>query len=166
MDVQFLKISKRKNHEIEILEELFKEYYNSLFSNKLSDDLLQTLKSFVFYDVLKNEISLKEKEYYLIFCKNAPIGFFEYYMRKNVLYLNSIYIKKEFQNKKIGSDVIKFLENFANKNDLKSIVSFVFCEFKGVLSFFRSLDFQVVKQVVKYYGSGISIYCYEVEKEL
>lgn len=166
MKVEFLKVSQRKPSQIQILSDLFEEYFDILYSKILPIDTLKTLKSFVFADVLKDEIIFSEKEYYLILFDEVIVGFFEFVFEKEALYLNNIFIKKEYQNKNVGKKVLDFADDVALKNSFKTIVSYVPNELNDILNFFRKFDFQVIKQNVKYFGSGISIYCYKVEKEL
>ena len=166
MKVEFLKVSQRKPSQIQILSDLFEEYFDILYSKILPIDTLKTLKGFVFADVLKDEIIFGEKEYYLILFDEVIVGFFEFVFEKEALYLNNIFIKKEFQNKNVGKKVLDFTVEVALKNGFKTIASYVPNELNDILNFFRKFDFQVIKQNVKYFGSGISIYCYKVEKEL
>ncbi len=166
MKVDFKKVSQRKFAQIQALSDLFEIYFDILYSKILPIDVLKTLKSFVFSDVLKDEIFFGEKEYYLIFSGEIIVGFFEFVFEKDALCLNSIFIKKEFQNKNIGKKVLDFTVDVALKNNLKTVVSYVPNKLNDALNFFRKFDFQVIRQNVKYFGSGILIYCYKMEKEL
>lgn len=68
----------------------------------------------------------------------------------NVLLIDQMSIREEFQGKGIGSQAFEFIKDFANKQGIKRIHLDVWLENKEAVSFYSRLGFEPQRQVMEY----------------
>lgn len=166
MELKFKKVIQREHHYIEFIVDYFAKYFSSVYENILSDEQIALIQKFASYETIRNEIRSREKTFFLVFLKDTPIGFVELFSSNKTLYLDTIYLEGNYQNKNLSKNIMSYLEKYAKDNGLKEIVSFVCDKSQTCLSYFRSFGYKVIGHVAKYYGSGIYVNCYKIEKEL
>lgn len=81
----------------------------------------------------------------LVFLKNKFVGFFVYhiYQKKDVLLLNEIHILEK--NLGIGSNILNYLFDVCNKNNLSNLDLYVF-KGSNAINLYKKNGFEVIKE--------------------
>lgn len=114
MEVIIREIEERDYPEVTLL------LVNDLVNNKLSGDYIVP-----FLNKVKNDESYKS---FVAIVDNTVVGFISTlamlwaFSESANLYIQGLVVKKEFQNKGIGTKLLKYIENFAKSKEISSIL--------------------------------------------
>ena len=164
MCIEFQKVYIKNSNNLELLLDLLNQSYVDKYFDILSHKDLSIVSSFLKIDTIKNEIRYDNKTYYLLSCEENLIGYIELQVINEKLFLNNFYLVKEFCNMKYFSCVFEFIFKYCNDNKSENIISYIPIENVRYLNIYRKFGFCVTKQVARYFGSGIYVYCYQVER--
>lgn len=127
---------KIKNASGEDVKDVVDISYNSGYS-KLSKMRLRELFS--------KELKRKGHKFFIIKDKNNPIGYIALQEGKRKKEITYIEIKKKYQNKGIGSKLIKYIERYAKNKRYKEIGLEVWNKNFNALRFYNYHKFYTVK---------------------
>ncbi len=133
-----MKIRKAEKKDLKDIGKLMlKEFSKFPFNERVKlDAILKSLK-YYYYDA---EI------YVAVDKKICGVLVFqiELWWEGKVIIVQDLAIKKEFQNKKIGKELMNFLERFAKKNNIKKI-HFETNKKSSSISFYKKLGYKIKK---------------------
>ncbi len=135
-----------------LIEDVLKENFSSLFPQTY-----EYMLSFIDEDAIKEDIKLGGFLYYFIQDNGKNTGYLRYKIGKTQIYISSIYILKEFQNKGYG----KFALEKIKEHNMK-IVLYPPKDFNND-EFFIKEGFKKIKPTVLYLGSNHKINCTVME---
>lgn len=166
MELTFQKIHFKDLDKIEILIKLISSCYNEIYSNVLTFEKLNILKSFVKVNSIQDEIKFDNKFFYLIELNGKDVGFLEFFLTENSLQIANIFLIGKFKTFENYTTIFKYLEKNAIDNKCDNLLFYLNRQLQDTVNLLRACGFQIVKQVIRYFGSNIYIDCYVFEKEL
>lgn len=145
---------------------LVKELISTAYKNILDKEDLEEIFSFINVKSFRKASINNGDEYYLIKSKEKEAGFFQIRQVEDSLDIARIFIKKEFQNQKIGYKAFLKIIDFANKKNLKKITIYVNKDFKETQQAIQKWGFKGEKLTARYIGCDKYLYEYYYEYEL
>ncbi|MBW3019767.1 GNAT family N-acetyltransferase [Candidatus Woesearchaeota archaeon] len=110
-------------------------YQEGDFENFIQKTVKENMKEFFLknFGGWNDEVSKRqffeyfEKGFVYVFELNSiPVGYVTFVKEDETFYVNDFQVRKEFQQKGFGSEIMEFLEDFAKKNKGKEIKLLVF----------------------------------------
>lgn len=133
---------------IEIAEHSFKIHYKSIISEEQIEYMYEKMYS-------KDSIieQFKEGKSYILYFEDAnPIGFASYFFKEDGgLYLSKLYVKYEFKGKKIGSQLMSYIEKIGLKKQSNYIELNVNRKNESMY-FYKAKGFELYEKVDIAYG--------------
>lgn len=111
--------------------------YADLFEKAYLKSVTDGEKKHDFLDGLQNG----EKEHYIIYKNENPIGIIVISIRSAVMEINSLYLLSNFKREGIGSKAIKYVETVAEQCSVNTIVLWVLTDNKTARKFYENQGF-------------------------
>lgn len=153
-------------NSINIIESLAEEIWEEHYTDIIGEDQVRyMLDNFQSIEAIKKQIG-SGYEYYLIQAGNEPIGYICFKKQENELFLSKFYLKSSSRGKGYGKETIKFIEEFAKKNNLKKISLTVNKDNLNSIEAYKKFNFGIAESIVTDIGSGYVMDDYKMEKSL
>ena len=143
--------------DFDIFFEIFSEV-QSLHYDGMPDFFRPAKKDKVFYDYFDEVIKNEDKHLIIGFEKDEPFGYIYYLMtklpqtiyrkEKQILYINQLVVKKAYQKRGLGSELINHALNEARKRKISKIGLDVWLFNEGAMKFFRNQGFTAQNQIM------------------
>jgi len=83
---------------------------------------------------------IQNNEYFVIEDQNQIAGIMSLRKRKDKIHIETLAVKKDFQNKGLGSQLIEFAKDFAKENNFKTLQAYSFTQYQAE-GFYKKLGF-------------------------
>ncbi|MGI9547346.1 MAG: GNAT family N-acetyltransferase [Flavobacteriaceae bacterium] len=158
--------SVKDNAAIQIVvilaDEIWREHYSPIIGKKQVEYMLDNFQSL---NAIKTQI-VDGAQYYLIYYKDEPSGYFSFYLREDSLFLSKIYVKSSLRGKGLGAMAIRFIEDEAILKELPCISLTVNKNNRSSIDAYLRMGFKKIKPVVMDIGGGFVMDDYYLEKRL
>ncbi|MEG1613195.1 MAG: GNAT family N-acetyltransferase [Clostridia bacterium] len=142
--------------------EIWNEHYINIISKQQIDYMLNKYQS---YFAIKNAIN-SGYLYFIIVCNETPIGYFALRQDNLSMYLDKLYVLKEYRGQGISKFAIEYAENITLINEKKCIHLTVNKNNRGSILAYKSLGFNVESSVNTDIGGGFIMDDYQMYKFL
>ncbi|MBK1991579.1 GNAT family N-acetyltransferase [Campylobacter sp. 2018MI35] len=136
--MQNFAIQVLKEQELDILIELIKEFA----LHEIMQDEIKCNKENLYHSIFKTKVA----KAFLLKENNKTIGYMIYFytfssfLGANGIYLEDIYLKKEYRNKGYGKQVFKFLADICQKENLQRLEWLCLNDNKEGIKFYENLS--------------------------
>lgn len=140
-----IKIVNNKKFDNSIIKIAEKSFIYSRFTN--DPNLDREKAKLIYVDWTKNSFD-KENKYFVTYEEsNKSIGFIVFYISEGVATIELVAVDKEYQNKKIGKEMMIELERFLNevKDEVTLIKVGTQAENENAIRFYQNREFKLVK---------------------
>jgi len=149
---------KEKKEKIEISKASFKNiekifYFIKSYFKEIENIKLNTLKV---RKTIKNNLSNKTHQYFIIKFKNKEVGLIDVYFREKIADLCLIYILPQFRKLGIGKKAIKNVLKILKDKGIRKLLIEISNENKPSFNFFN-------KNIFKKFKTKIKSFIYEVK---
>lgn len=141
---------KLVNITSEFASDVFIDYYNDLIGNKQAKYMANL---FLSSEAIKDLIN-KGAIFKLAMNNNEPIGFIEYILEKDKLFLSKLYVRKDLRHKGIGKMMLEDCIRFAKQNNRNSIYLTVNKGNTPSIDIYNHIGFKQIDSVVNDIGNG------------
>jgi aminoglycoside 6'-N-acetyltransferase I len=94
---------------------------------------------------------ITNKEYFVLEQDGAVVAIMSLKKRKNKVSIDTLAVKKEFQGKGLGSQLVEFAKQYAKDNGFKSLHAYSFAEYNAV-NFYLKQSFEYFDRTREYNG--------------
>lgn len=163
--INFIKINN--DSDIQKLAVLADKIWHEAFSGILTvEQINYMLEKFQSFEALKNVIEKKGYEYFFICDGDEIVGYTGLQETGGKLFLSKLYISKQSRGKKIASRTFDFIEEFAEKRNLKSIWLTVNRNNTHAIEVYKAEGFEVVREQKTDIGNGFVMDDFVFDKNL
>ncbi len=141
-----------------LARQIVKEHYDPIIGSEQNDYMI---------DMFQSEAGIAQQlergdEMFFVNQDNTHIGYFAFYRRGNELYLNKLYLKKEYRGLGLSKSIIKFIAERAAAMNLGSITLNV-NKHNGSIEIYRRLGFKIIRSEKNSIGHGYFMDDYVME---
>ncbi len=97
------------------------------------------------------EKQINKGEYFISKNNNEIVGIMSFRQRQNIMYIETMAIIKEFQNKGIGTQFINFAQKYTKDNNLNTLRAYTFYQY-NTKEFYLKKGFNLLNKPGKYGG--------------
>lgn len=158
-------IRKAKLAEIELLQELVtKTFVEAWTAYEKPEDIISYVDKYFNNERIKEELSDESMIYFIIYSNSLPAGYVkleggaqpESYILEKPMALHRLYVKKEFQGRKLGSMLIEEAITTARKKGYKTLWLGVWNKNLGATRLYKQFGFEIFGHYQFIMGSSIS----------
>lgn len=165
MNITFEKVLTKE--QIEVLAQTANVVWHDAFKDILSLEQIEyMIDKFQSYPAFKKSINKDNYQYFFIKDGNTILGYTGLQIQQNKLFLSKLYILKEYRGKKVATKSFEFIEEFAKKNNLKSVWLTVNKYNYHAIEVYKHTGFIKTKDLVTDIGNGFIMDDYVFEKEI
>lgn len=143
----------------EFASEVFIDYYNDLIGNKQAKYMANL---FLSTEAIKDLIN-KGAIFKLAMNNNEPIGFIEYVLEENKVFLSKLYVRKDLRHKGVGKMMLEDCIRFAKQNNRNSIYLTVNKGNVPSINVYNHIGFKQIDSVVNDIGNDYVMDDYVME---
>ena len=152
--------------QFQLIEKLAKiiwhEHYPSILSIEQIDYML---KSFNSVEAFKNHSKSGSLFFYMTY-NHEVVGYMAITPESNFLFINKLYILKDFRGKGLAKKTMQFIEAKAKILSLSSIVLFVNKYNTNSILAYEKMGFVKIKSMITNIGNGFVMDDFEMEKTI
>ncbi len=146
----------------ELATTIWKEHYTDIIGSRQVDYML---KKYQTVEAIKDQIE-EGALYYLITHQGYTVGYLSFYKKTDCLFLNKIYILREWRGKGIGKKTMHYLETTAEYLGYSCISLTVNKNNKTAIKAYEKIGFKQVRDIVIDIGNDFVMDDYIMGKEL
>lgn len=152
--IEFIPVkTNEQQHRVELLaREIFHEHYGEYMD---SDHVEFYLNKYLTVSATKEKIE-KGFHYYLMHFEQHPIGFIAIQQTENTLLIFKLYVLKRHRANKIGDVAMKYISDFAVKNNAEKIELYVNENNFRAQKFYERYGFSREGEMSHHYENGHS----------
>lgn len=134
----------------EFASDVFIDYYNGLIGNKQATYMANLfLSSKAIQDLIDKGAIFK-----LAMNNNEPIGFIEYVLEENKVFLSKLYVRKDLRHTGIGKMMLEDCIRFAKQNNRNTIYLTVNKGNTPSIDIYNHIGFKQIDSMVNDIGNG------------
>lgn len=149
---KFYKVSDK--NDIEVVRLLAERIWHEHYKNILDENQINYMLSTVHSEQAIRDFLSKCGEYYIIDVSGEAVGYFAYISDEKKIFIDKIYVDKNFQRRGIGRSVVEFIKEKAEKRKLKIIALDVNKYNVHSIAAYKSYGFETEKSIVTDIGGG------------
>lgn len=146
----------------EFASEVFIDYYNDLIGNKQAKYMANL---FLSTEAIKDLIN-KGAIFKLAMNNNEPIGFIEYVLEENKVFLSKLYVRKDLRHTGIGKMMLEDCIRFAKQNNRNTIYLTVNKGNTPSIDIYNHIGFKQIDSMVNDIGNGYVMDDYIMELQI
>jgi ribosomal protein S18 acetylase RimI-like enzyme len=143
-----------------LAREIWTEYYYPIVGKAQVDYMVPKFQS---EESISKQITEEAFQYYLIYSRSFPLGYFAFQYRKNASFLSKIYIRDQCRNLGFGKKVLEFIVTEAKKNGKNMLTLTVNKYNSNSIKIYEKMGFKNVKAIVQDIGEGYVMDDYVME---
>ncbi len=132
---------------------IWNEHYTPLLGNEQANYMASEFQS---KEVIKEQID-NSNEYHIIQLSGKEIGYLAYKINDSNLFIDKLYLLKEFKGQSIGSFCMTFIETIANEKNCNSISLKVEQKNTNSIATFKKWGFNITDSLTRNIGNGFTL---------
>ena len=134
----------------EFISDVFIDYYNDLIGNEQATYMANLFLSTSAIEELINKGAI----FKLVMENDEPIGFIEYILEGNKVFLSKLYARKDYRHKGVGRYMLEDCIDYGKSNNADSIYLTVNKRNTNSINVYNHVGFKQVDSVVNDIGHG------------
>jgi len=165
MNITFEKVITKE--QLEFLSHTANIVWHDAFKDILSLEQIEyMIDKFQSFSAFEKAIDQDNYQYYFVKNDDKVLGYIGLQIQKEKLFLSKLYLLRESRGKKIATKSFEFIEEFAKKNNLKSVWLTVNKYNYHAIEVYKHKGFIKIRDLVTDIGNGFVMDDYVFEKEI
>ena len=161
--IELKEIKPNDKQNLNIYCSLAKEIWSECYIKKYSQEMLEFQFDFLTPEIIKEQMKFDNLRYFLILKCSKEIGFIELKRREECFEISKIFIQENFRQQQTGKKAFELVKKIVKKENFSKITINIDENELDILKIFDNWGFKDIKQMARYIGLGVYIFCRNLE---